>query len=102
NYVTSVNIMALNAANRQDRYQKVIKDASAFLKKLQWDEEEGKQRSDDFFGGAGYDSKSRPDLSNTQIFLDALKAAGVGGGGPALQQRGVFVRRRPKKKRGDT
>ena len=38
-----------------------------------------RSRKDDFFGGAGYDSKSRPDLSNTQFFLDALKAAGVSG-----------------------
>ena len=41
---------------------------------------------DDFYGGAGYDSKSRPDLSNTQMFLDALKAAGVPKDDPALQE----------------
>jgi squalene-hopene/tetraprenyl-beta-curcumene cyclase len=93
NYVTSVNILALNAANRQDRYNKVIKDASAFLKKLQWDEEEGKDPKDDFFGGAGYDSKSRPDLSNTQIFLDALKAAGIPKDDPAYKKALVFVSR---------
>jgi len=38
---------------------------------LQWDEEKAVP-ADDFYGGAGYDSKSRPDLSNTQLFLDAL------------------------------
>src|SRR4051794_4249684 len=77
NYVTSVNVMALAAAKRDAKYKPVIGNAANFLKKLQWDEGEGKKPDDDFFGGAGYDSKSRPDLSNTQFFLDALKAAGT-------------------------
>jgi squalene-hopene/tetraprenyl-beta-curcumene cyclase len=63
------------------------------LRKLQWDEEEGKDRNSDFFGGAGYDSKSRPDLSNTQFFLDALVAAGVPKDDPAFQKAAVFVSR---------
>jgi squalene-hopene/tetraprenyl-beta-curcumene cyclase len=69
NYVTSVNVLALQAANRPDKYKAVVGDAVKFLKKLQWDEEEGKKPEDDFFGGAGYDSKSRPDLSNTQALM---------------------------------
>jgi squalene-hopene/tetraprenyl-beta-curcumene cyclase len=93
NYVTSVNVMALVAANRDDRYKKVIGDAAEFLKKLQWDEDEGKTRDSDFFGGAGYDSKSRPDLSNTQIFLDALKDAGIPENDPAFKKALVFVSR---------
>jgi squalene-hopene/tetraprenyl-beta-curcumene cyclase len=93
NYVTSVNVMALSAANRADRYKKVIGDAGEFLKHLQWDEEEGKTPNDDFYGGAGYDSRSRPDLSNTQFFLDALKAAGVPANDPAYKRALIFVSR---------
>jgi squalene-hopene/tetraprenyl-beta-curcumene cyclase len=93
NYVTSVNVMALVEAKRADKYKKIIGDATAFLKKLQWDEEEGKNPSDNFYGGAGYDSKSRPDLSNTQMFLDALKEAGVGPDDPALKKALIFVSR---------
>jgi squalene-hopene/tetraprenyl-beta-curcumene cyclase len=93
NYVTSVNVMALNAANRADLYKKVIGDAVEFLKRLQWDEEEGKTPNDDFYGGAGYDSQSRPDLSNTQYFLDALQAAGVPSNDPAVKRALVFVSR---------
>jgi squalene-hopene/tetraprenyl-beta-curcumene cyclase len=93
NYVTSVNVMALVAANREGKYKKVIGDATQFLKKLQWDEEEGKGPESDFYGGAGYDSKSRPDLSNTQFFLDALVAAGVPKDDPALKKALVFVSR---------
>jgi squalene-hopene/tetraprenyl-beta-curcumene cyclase len=92
NYVTSINVMALTAANR-DSYKQAIGDAVKFLKKLQWDEEEGKGPGDDFYGGAGYDSRSRPDLSNTQFMLDALHDAGVPRDDPALQKAMIFVSR---------
>jgi squalene-hopene/tetraprenyl-beta-curcumene cyclase len=93
NYVTSVNVMALAAAGRSDKYKPAIGNAVDFLKKLQWDDGEGKATTDDFFGGAGYDSKSRPDLSNTQFFLDALKSAGVSSDDPAFRKATVFVSR---------
>jgi squalene-hopene/tetraprenyl-beta-curcumene cyclase len=93
NYVTSVNVMALQAAKRPEKYAPVVKDAVKFLKQLQWDDSEGKTAKDDFYGGAGYDSKSRPDMSNTQFFLDALKEAGVPGDDPAVQKAMVFVSR---------
>ena len=92
NYVTCINVLALSAANR-DSYKSVIKDAAKFLKQLQWDEGEGKKPGDDFFGGAGYDSKSRPDLSNTQFFLDALVAANVPKNDRAFENAKVFVSR---------
>lgn len=93
NYVTSVNVMALAAANRDGKYAAVIGNAATFLKSLQFDEAEGKNPSDDFYGGAGYDSKSRPDLSNTQFFLDALQAAGVPSDDPAVKRALIFVSR---------
>jgi squalene-hopene/tetraprenyl-beta-curcumene cyclase len=93
NYVTSVNVMALAAAHRDAKYRAVVGDAVKFLKKLQWDDGEGKAPGDDFYGGAGYDSKSRPDLSNTQFFLDALKSAGVGPDDEAMKKAEVFVSR---------
>ena len=92
NYVTCVNVMALTAADR-DSYKAVIADAAKFLKELQWDEGEGKTEKDDFFGGAGYDSHSRPDLSNTQFFLDALTAAGIPKDDPAYKKAMTFVSR---------
>src|SRR5205823_1484088 len=93
NYVTSVNVMALVNAHQSDKYRAIVGDAVEFLKKLQWDEEESKSPSDDYYGGAGYDSKSRPDLSNTQLFLDALVAAGVPKDDPAFKKALVFVSR---------
>lgn len=93
NYVTCVNVMALAAANRDSKYQAVIGTAAEFLKRLQFDEGEGKTAENDFYGGAGYDSKSRPDLSNTQFFLDALNDAGVSRDDPAIKRALIFVSR---------
>lgn len=92
NYVTSVNVMALSAANK-DSYKAVVGNAAKFLKQLQWDESEGKNPKDDYYGGAGYDSKSRPDLSNTAFYLDALVAAGVAKDDPAFKKAMIFVSR---------
>ncbi len=93
NYVTSVNLMALVAAKREDRYKTVIGNAKEFLKKLQWDEAQGKNPNDDYYGGAGYDSKNRPDMSNTQMWIDALREAGVSSDDPALKKALIFVSR---------
>jgi len=92
NYVTAVNVMALVAADRP-KYKTVIERATKFLRQLQWDEGEDKTRDSDYYGGAGYDSKSRPDLSNTQLFLDALVAAGVPKDDPAFKKALIFVSR---------
>lgn len=92
NYVTCINVLALTNADR-DSYKAVVADAAKFLRNLQWDEGEGKSPKDDFYGGAGYDSKSRPDLSNTQFFLDALVAAGIPKDDPAYKKALVFVSR---------
>jgi squalene-hopene/tetraprenyl-beta-curcumene cyclase len=92
NYVTCANVLALTSADPVG-YKAVIDKASKFLRRLQWDEGEGKTRDSDFYGGAGYDSKSRPDLSNTQMFLDALVAARVPRDDPAFKKAAVFVSR---------
>ncbi|HEY7330545.1 MAG TPA: prenyltransferase/squalene oxidase repeat-containing protein [Gemmataceae bacterium] len=92
NYVTCINVLALVSAKR-DSYRAVVADAVKFLRQLQWDEGESKDKDNDFYGGAGYDSKSRPDLSNTQFFLDALTAAGIPKDDPAFQKAAVFISR---------
>jgi squalene-hopene/tetraprenyl-beta-curcumene cyclase len=93
NYVTSVNVMALKAANKGGKYDQAIANAAKFLKSIQWTEGQGKEEKDDFYGGAGYDSKSRPDLSNQSFFLEALKASGVPQDDPAFKKAAVFVSR---------
>lgn len=94
NYTTSINILALDAANKGDKYKAVIGGAAKYLKEYQWDEERGKKMDSDYYGGAGYaGDKSRPDLSNTAFFLEALKAAGVSQDDPAFKKAQVFVSR---------
>jgi squalene-hopene/tetraprenyl-beta-curcumene cyclase len=94
NYTTSINIMALNAADRGDKYKAAIGNAVKYLKEYQWDEGRGKKDDSDYYGGAGYaGDKSRPDLSNTAFFLEAMKEAGVSKDDPAFKKALVFVGR---------
>ncbi|HOM18896.1 MAG TPA: terpene cyclase/mutase family protein, partial [Thermoguttaceae bacterium] len=78
NYETSLAVMAFKLANKDGRYEKLLKEANRFLKQLQWDEGEGHDRSSMFYGGAGYGRNKRPDLSNTAFLIEALRAAGSG------------------------
>tara|TARA_R110002111_G_scaffold254461_2_gene320149 strand:+ start:69326 stop:70507 length:1182 start_codon:yes stop_codon:yes gene_type:complete len=93
NYETCISIMAFSAANQGGRYDALIKNAEKFLRGLQWDEGEGLESSDTAFGGAGYGSHQRPDLSNTQYLIEALRKAGVKSDDPAIQKALVFVSR---------
>jgi squalene-hopene/tetraprenyl-beta-curcumene cyclase len=94
NYKTSINIMALVAANKPDKYKTAIGNATKYLKEYQWDEARGKKDDSDYYGGAGYaGDKSRPDLSNTAFFLEALKTAGVAKDDPAFKKAAIFVSR---------
>jgi squalene-hopene/tetraprenyl-beta-curcumene cyclase len=93
NYETCICLMAFAAANTDGKYTKNIKNAENFLRKLQWDEGEGLESSDAAYGGAGYGSHSRPDLSNTSFLIEALKKAGVKSDDPAIQKALIFVSR---------
>jgi squalene-hopene/tetraprenyl-beta-curcumene cyclase len=50
-------------------------------------------KSHPFYGGVGYGKHGRPDLSNTQFFVEALHAAGVPPDDPAMQRALVFLAR---------
>lgn len=93
NYETCISILAFSEANQDGKYKSLIAAADKYLRQQQWDEEEGKSKDDPAFGGAGYGSKSRPDLSNTQFLLEALKAAGAKSDDPAFQKALKFVSR---------
>jgi squalene-hopene/tetraprenyl-beta-curcumene cyclase len=92
-YVTSAAVMALaDAARPQDR--PVIERATLFLKVIQRDEAEGYDpRLDWGYGGIGYGNELRPDLSNTQFGLEALRAGGVAADDPAMQRAILFLER---------
>jgi squalene-hopene/tetraprenyl-beta-curcumene cyclase len=93
NYETCLAIVCFKQANQGGRYDKLIKAADKFVKGQQWDEGEGHDKSSFNYGGAGYGSKSRPDLSNTSFLIEALIAAGNGPDDPAVQKALIFVSR---------
>ena len=70
-----------------------LRAAIEWLKDAQWDEGEGLARTQDWYGGVGYGNRGRPDLSNTQLMLDALHDAGVSPEDPAVQRALEFVSR---------
>jgi squalene-hopene/tetraprenyl-beta-curcumene cyclase len=94
NYTTAIALLAFQDANKDGRYDRLIKDGQTFLKTMQWDETEDKDHASDFYGGAGYGGKnSRPDLSNTAFMIEALRHTGLPADDPALQRAMVFVSR---------
>ncbi len=93
NYETSLTIVCFELANRDGRYDAVLAAAEQFVKHLQWDDDEGHDISSMNYGGAGYGSHERPDLSNTSFLVDALHAVGRGEDDPAMQKALLFISR---------
>lgn len=90
NYETSIAVLCLAEANADGRYNEVIQQAANFLRRLQWDEGEGHERSSPFFGGAGYGNSKRPDLNNTSYWIEAMIAAGEDMNSTAMQNAMLF------------
>ena len=76
NYSTAVCLLAFAEA-REPKHSRIVTDAREFLIKFQLDEGEGVPKKHPFYGGIGYGGDDRPDLSNTQLALDAIKAAEI-------------------------
>ena len=93
NYETSLSMVCFKEANKDGRYNELLANAEKFVKAQQWDEDEGHEISSMSYGGAGYGSHERPDLSNTSFLVDALHAVGRGDDDPALQKALVFISR---------
>lgn len=92
NYHTSVALMALAVAGG-DRYAEEIRGAQRYLKGTQWNESNGHPPSSSWHGGQGYGKHKRPDLSNTQLMLEALHESGVSSDDPVYRKAMVFVSR---------
>ena len=117
NYNTAIALSTLVRAN-DPAFKPQIDAAVAYLKRLQWtgdtkpeylgktgekvpESNTGKQvvtgTDDPFYGGWGYGGRSRgggrPDLSNTQLALEALHDAGVSKDDPVMQNAIKFVTR---------
>jgi squalene-hopene/tetraprenyl-beta-curcumene cyclase len=91
NYETCLAILCFTEANRGGRYSALLKNAEKFVKKIQWGE--GEDQSSPSYGGAGYGQQKRPDLSNTNFLIEALRAAGDGPDDEAMKKALIFVSR---------
>jgi squalene-hopene/tetraprenyl-beta-curcumene cyclase len=92
NYYTSVALMAF-AASADPKDRTVIHGAQKFLKELQWDGGEAVEASNPWYGGQGYGRHQRPDLSNTQLMLEALQQSGLPEDDPVYKKALRFVSR---------
>ncbi|MGD8452244.1 MAG: terpene cyclase/mutase family protein [Phycisphaerae bacterium] len=92
NYETCV-ALSMFAALHDPEQAEVVAGLQGFLKKNQWDEDEGKSQDDAWYGGAGYGRHKRPDLSNTQFMVEALHDSGLPEDDPVYQKALVFISR---------
>jgi hypothetical protein len=92
-YETCVAVLCLNEANRDGKYDAILKKADAFIKQIPFDAEEGNSPEDFQFGGAGYGGQGRPDLSNTAYLIEALRTTGTPADDPAIKNALLFVSR---------
>ncbi|GMU21300.1 MAG: hypothetical protein AMXMBFR13_13930 [Phycisphaerae bacterium] len=99
NYSTSIAVMTL-AALEDPAVEQVIAGAQRYLKSNQWDESKDDPEGRDvdpghaWYGGAGYGAKkTRPDLSNTQMMLEALHDSGLPPSDPVYKKALRFITR---------
>lgn len=72
NYSTAICTMALLASG-DPQYTEVIRKARRFLLDSQFDDGEKREPDDPSYGGVGYGRRERPDLSNMQWALEAIR-----------------------------
>ena len=72
NYSTAICTMALLAAGQKE-HTEVIRNGRKFLLSSQFDERTGVATNDASYGGIGYGKRERPDMSNMQWSLEALR-----------------------------
>ncbi len=94
NYNTSVAALALKALN-DPKYAEVLEKAKKYILSCQLNESNGydKDKHNRAYGGFGYGSAKRADLSNTTFSLETLKALGIKEDSPAFKNALLFVKR---------
>lgn len=91
-YVASTIVSGLSSLGDMQQHER-LQEAVAWLRGSQWHAENQISPEEDWYGGVGYGKHGRPDLSNTQMMLEALHDAGVSPDDPAIQEALVFVSR---------
>jgi squalene-hopene/tetraprenyl-beta-curcumene cyclase len=93
NYNTALSLTALRMSE-DPAHHSIIQRAQVYLSGSQFDERQGYTRSHPAYGGIGYGSQpDRPDLSNLQQALEALKETDFPANAPLWQKAVVFLQR---------
>ena len=99
-YNTALSLSALARIGGSDpKAAEAIRGGQEFLKGTQWivgmKAPDGKTIDEDhpFYGGFGYGGSGRPDISNTQFALQALKDTGVDCEDPVFKRALTFLNR---------
>ncbi|MFN3168732.1 MAG: prenyltransferase/squalene oxidase repeat-containing protein [Phycisphaeraceae bacterium] len=99
NYNTALCLSALARVGNDPDVADAIKKGQDFLRGTQWivgmKDPDGNTIDKDhpYYGGFGYGTKGRPDISNTQMALQALHDTGVDCEDPAFQRALTFLNR---------
>ncbi|MFN0135735.1 MAG: prenyltransferase/squalene oxidase repeat-containing protein [Phycisphaerae bacterium] len=92
NYEMSVALSMLVALD-DPKHKPLIEKMQKQLVEGQWDEGEGRSIDDPWYGGTGYGNGKRPDLSNVNIMMDALRDSGLVKDSPAYKKALIFISR---------
>ncbi len=99
NYSTSLCLMALARVNGDAEIAILVGECRKYLRTLQWQigmiDPKGNKITKDhpYYGGVGYGKHGRPDLSNTQLMIEALHESGSSKSDPAYYRAMIFVQR---------
>lgn len=91
-YTTALAVIALRAL-KDAKHDEVIQKATQWMKGQQTVEALGYRPEDKFYGGFGYGSSLRPDLSNTQYAIEALRLSGMPANDPVMTKAVKFIQR---------
>jgi len=91
-YNTSLAIMALQALDPV-KFKAQIEAGQRFLVKDQTDEDKKYLPTDKYYGGIGYGGDERPDLSNLQLAVEALKKTGYDPASDVWKKAETFLNR---------
>lgn len=91
NYETCIGILCFVEANKDGKYDEILKNAKKFVTSIQYGVSSTTDPNDPWNGGVGYGGQGRPDLSNTSYMIEALKALDASADDPAIQRALAFV-----------
>ena len=99
NYNTAICVSALSLLPGDPAARAAVEGGVAFLKRAQWQVGMADPAGDPvdeahpYWGGAGYGRHGRPDVSNTQMMVQALHDAGLSPTDPAFARAAAFIAR---------